>query len=111
MNALTNPELAVYPGPEEPGVSERDEGWDGALECTRRGGLRRARAVELGRDRKPDADHLQPARQRGEGVLRLLLARIAEELVVVAELIARRDQHAGGYRQELHELVLDALPE
>src|SRR5215207_1627582 len=60
--------------------------------------------------RQADADHLQPPRQRAVGELSLLLRRVAEELVVVAELVALRDQHAGGEREQLVERLLHARP-
>src|SRR3954452_20481857 len=64
--------------------------------------LRRPRRAEI------DADHLQPARERGEGERIGLLARVAEDLEVLG-VRAGRHEHAGGDRDQLHELVLDAL--
>ena len=55
-----------------------------------------------------DADHLQPPRQRAVGELGLLLRGVAEELVVVAERVALRHQHAGRERQQLVERLLHA---
>lgn len=56
-----------------------------------------------------DADHLEAPRQCCERELVHRLARVAEVFVLVAELVAARDEDAGRRRQGLGQLVLDSL--